>query len=220
AGQARKPKSLSETMEDFALGVEPGEVEEEADLGAGAPPADEEPEPAELGMTVAQPMTGALRPTLIIGLGGFGRKALLELRCRFLSIDSYPEAVNTAVRGAPEVALSRSEVHHLPLQPVGNYRRRLIEQLNDWLPREKLYALPRSLQTQGTRALGRLAFVDNQQRLLARLKREVQEATNPDVLYQSVTQTGLALRDNTPRVYVIAAAGGGNSGMLPDLGYP
>ena len=44
--------------------------------------------------------------------------------------------------------------------------------------------------------------------------REIQEVTNPDAIYQSVTQTGLALRDNTPRVYVIAAAGGGSSGML------
>src|SRR5207237_2868832 len=35
----------------------------------------------------------------------------------------------------------------------------------------------------------------------------------------SVTQTGLALRDTTPRIYVIAAAGGGGSGLLPDLGY-
>src|SRR5207244_1833686 len=50
-------------------------------------------------------------------------------------------------------------------------------------------------------------------------RREIQEATNPDVLYQSVTQTGLALRDSTPRVYVIAAAGGGSSGLLTDLGY-
>src|SRR5205807_6886667 len=162
---------------------------------------------------------------LIIGVGGFGRKALLELRCRFLDrfgdlsklpilrflfIDPDPEAVNAAVRGAPDVALSRNEVYHLPLQPVGNYRRRMIEQLSEWMPREKLYAMPRSLQTQGSRALGRLAFVDNQQRVLARLKKEIQAITHPDVLYQSVTQTGLALRDNTPRVYVIAAAGGGS----------
>ena len=42
----------------------------------------------------------------------------------------------------------------------------------EWLPREKLYTMPRSLQTQGSRALGRLAFADNQQRLLARLRRE------------------------------------------------
>ena len=134
-------------------------------------------------VAVAQPQTGAMRPTLIIGVGGFGRKALLELRCRFLDrfgdltkipllrflcIDPDPEAVNVAVRGAPDVALTRGEVYHLPLQQVGNYRRRMIDQLSEWLPREKLYALPRSLQTQGSRALGRLAFVDNQQRLLAR----------------------------------------------------
>ena len=74
--------------------------------------------------------------------------------------------------------------------------------------------MPRSLQTQGVRSLGRLAFADNQQRLLARLKREVEEATTPDNVFQSVTQTGLALRDSKPRIYVIAAAGGGASGML------
>src|SRR5207247_3838386 len=59
----------------------------------------------------------------------------------------------------------------------------------------------------------------NQQRLLGRLRREIQEITNADILYQSVTQTGLALRDKTPRIYVIAAAGGGSSGLLADLGY-
>ena len=43
---------------------------------------------------------------------------------------------------------------------MGSYRRRNLEHLNEWLPREKLYSLPRSLQTQGSRALGRLAFAD------------------------------------------------------------
>ncbi len=183
---------------------------------------------------MAQPDSGALRPTLFIGIGGFGRKALLELRCRFvdrfgdldkvpllrfLCIDPDPEAVNQAVKGAPEVALSRNEVMHLPLQPVSNYRRRIIEQLSEWLPREKLYSMPRSLQPLGSRALGRLAFVDNYQKLFARLRREIQDATSAEVIYQSVTQTGLAVRDNQPRVYVVASAGGGGSGMLTDLGY-
>jgi hypothetical protein len=244
AGAAR-PKTMAETMEDIFLGAEAPAVaqaaaavaEEAVDLG-GPPkrPDDEDDgvEISEMGITVAQPSTGALRPTLVIGLGSFGRKAMLELRCRFLDrfgdlakvpivkflcIDADPEAVNLAVRGAPEVALSRGEVHQLPLQPVGNYRRRALETLIDWLPREKLYAMPRSLQTQGSRALGRLAFVDNQQRLLARLKREIAHITNPDLLYQAVSQTGLALRDNTPRIYVLASAGGGSSGMLADLGY-
>ena len=83
------------------------------------------------------------------------------------------------MRGAPEVALTRNAVYHLPLQPVGNYRRRMLDQLSEWLPREKLYAMPRSLQTQGSRALGRLAFADNQLRLLARLAREIQQADPP-----------------------------------------
>jgi serine/threonine protein kinase len=239
----QREKTIADTMEDIQLeGIsEDGGRVDEIPLPLHAVKANgngkvdpEDIEVSQLGLTIPAPDTGALRPTLILGVGAFGRKALLELRCRFLDrfgdlnklpllrflcLDSDQAAVNTAVRGAPEVALSRHEVFHLPLQAVGNYRRRSIEQLSEWLPREKLYAMPRSLQTQGSRSLGRLAFADNQQRLLARLKREIQEITNPDVLYQSVTQTGLALRDNTPRIYVIAAAGGGSSGMLSDLGY-
>jgi serine/threonine protein kinase len=243
---ARGAKSLSETMEDAFLvdSIEhsgqkpPGKNGKLTPLpganGAASAADEEEIGVSQMGLTIPAPETGALRPTLILGVGNFGRKAMLELRCRFLDrfgelgklpllrflcIDPDPDAANTALRGAAEVALTRNEVYQLPLQPVGNYRRRSIEQLSEWLPREKLYAMPRSLQTQGSRALGRLAFADNQQRLLARLKREIQEITNPDVIYQSVSQTGLALRDNTPRVYVLAAAGGGASGLLADLGY-
>jgi hypothetical protein len=225
-----RPKTMRDTMENFQL----EQAEDAVDLGG--PPGEQEnvEEVSRLGITIAQPQTGALRPTLVIGLGAFGRQALLELRCRFLDrfgdlakipllrflcIDPDPEAVRTGIRGAPEVALSRNEIYHLPLQPVGNYRRRMLEQLSEWLPREKLYALPRSLQTQGSRALGRLAFADNHQRLLARLRREIQQASHPDALYRSVSETGLALRDNTPRIYVLAAAGGGSSGLLVDLGY-
>src|SRR5262249_53078535 len=84
---------------------------------------------------------------------------------------------------------------------------------------EKLFAIPRSLKTHGSRALGRLAFTDNYLRMAARFKKSIQEITNPDVLYKSVSETGLALRDNVPRIYVLAAAGGGGSGYLADLGY-
>lgn len=240
-GGVLRPKSLADSMEDIHLGNPSDELDLSAPAPAlavkAAPPRDDDEQQVEvsdLGVTVPQPETGALRPTIIIGLGAFGRKAILELRCRFLDrfgdlskmplvrflcLDTDPEAANIAVRGAPQVALTRGEFQALPLQPVGNYRRRSLEHLGEWLPREKLYAMARSLQTQGSRALGRLAFADNQQRLLARLRREIQEATNPDTVYDTVTQTGLALRDNTPRVYVIAAAGGGSSGLLPDLGY-
>lgn len=239
-GGTIRPKSLADSMEDFDLD-QSGNV---AVAAALAPPPtkvvpslegdDQQLEVSDLGVTVPHPETGALRPTIVVGLGAFGRKALLELRCRmldrfgdlsklslvrFLCIDVDPDAANVAVRGAPQVALSRGEFQPLPLQPVGSYRRRCLEHLTEWLPREKLYAMPRSLQTQGSRALGRLAFAENQQRLLARLRREIQEVTNSDAMYETVTQTGLAVRDNTPRIYIVAAAGGGSSGFLPDLGY-
>jgi hypothetical protein len=228
-GADHRPKTLHETLEDIQLEGLPAELED----NQGRSPAEVE-EVSRLGITQAQPETGALRPTVVIGLGSFGRRALRELRCRFLDhlgdlnkipllqflyVDTDPEAVQAALRGTPEVAFSRNEVYHLPLQAVGNYRRRMLDYLSDWLPREKLYSMPRSLQTQGSRALGRLAFVDNHLRLLARVRREVQLASHPDSLYQSVSQTGLALRDNVPRIYVIAAAGGGSSGLLMDLGY-
>ncbi|HEV3261368.1 MAG TPA: tubulin-like doman-containing protein [Gemmataceae bacterium] len=233
AAAGNRPKTMAETMEDF--GLEQGPAESANGIspvpGKAAPSLEEM---SQLGITTHLPDTGVLRPTLVIGVGGFGRRALLDLRCRFLDrfggharlpmqrflyIDSDPEAVRAAVRGSPEVAYSAQEVYHLPLQPVGNYRRRMLDQLSEWLPREKLYALPRSLQTQGSRALGRLAFADNHLRLLTRLRRELEHITHADALYQSVTQTGLALRDGRPRIYVIAAAGGGSSGLLVDLGY-
>jgi serine/threonine protein kinase len=248
-----RPKTMAETMEDIALEQRDADDllnydDVAASVDFAGPPTPENsstPRPifddesqlvqvSDLGVTVPAPETGALRPTLIIGLGSFGRKAILELRCRlmdrfgdlsklplvrFLAIDPDPDAATHAVRGAPQVALTRNEVVNLPLQQVGAYRRRNLDHLYEWLPREKLYTMPRSLQTQGSRALGRLAFADNQQRLLARLRREIQEVTNSDHIYESVSQTGLALRDTTPRVYVLAAAGGGASGMITDLGY-
>lgn len=228
SGVGQRPKTMADTLENFQL-------ESRGEDGAGGL----EPIPAlddasTLGLTVAQPDTGALRPAIILGIGTFGRRAIRELRCRlldrfgdlektplfrFLYVDIDPEAIKIAMRGTADVALNNGEVYHLPLQSAGNYRRRMLDQLSEWLPREKMYAIPRSLVAHGQRALGRLAFADNYLRFLARLRRELQMAVHPDTLFQSVNQTGLALRDNLPRVYVIAAAGGGGSGFLVDLGY-
>jgi hypothetical protein len=237
-GKGHRPRTMADTMEDLLLEQGAG-----ADEDAWKQLPEPEPEPSaaevsQLGITMAQPQTGALRPTLVIGLGSLGRRALMELRCRFLDrfgeldklplfrflyVDCDPDAVKAATRTSEgqrgDVTFGPHEVYHLPLQPVGHYRRRQLDQLQEWLPREKLYALPRSLKTQGGRALGRLAFTDNYLRLQTRLRREVQQVMHPDAIYQAVSQTGLALRDNVPRIYVIAGASGGGSGFLVDLGY-
>jgi hypothetical protein len=231
--EGMRPKSISDTMENMLLDQMPGEDDAPSvrPLGEAFGEADEV---SRLGMTVAQPQTGALRPTLVVGVGSFGRRALQELRCRFLDrfgdldkvpmirflyLDSDGDAVKAATRGAPEVALRTNEVQHLPLQPISHYRRRQLDHLSEWLPREKLFALPRSLKTQGSRCLGRLAFADNYLRLIARLRREIQSACHPDSIYHTVSQTGLALRDNVPRIYVVGCASGGGSGFFVDLGY-
>lgn len=238
--EGSRPQSISDTMENMLLEQLPGEEGLPAVEGADDHllACDEAVNGGEdvsrLGMTIAQPQTGALRPTLVIGIGSFGRRALQELRCRFLDrfgdldkvplvrflyLDADGDAIKAATRGAPEVALRPSEIHHLPLQPISHYRRRQLDQLSEWLPREKLFTLPRSLKTQGSRALGRLAFTDNYLRIIARMRREIQTACHPDSIYHTVSQTGLALRDNVPRVFVIACASGGGSGFFVDLGY-
>lgn len=232
--QGNRPRSVVDTLENFSLENLP-DADHLVPVDLGMVQLGEDNEAvSNLGVTVARPATGALRPTVILGVGGYGRRALMELRCRlidrfgdleklplirFLYVDTDHDAIKAAQRGAAEVAFRSHEVYHLPLQQPSHYRRRQLDQLTEWLPREKLYAVPRSLKTQGGRALGRLAFTDNYVRLVARLKREVQQASNPDVIYHSVNQTGLALRDNVPRVYVIGCATGGASGYVADLGY-
>src|SRR5207302_1749224 len=102
---------------------------------------------------------------------------------------------------------------------VTAYRRKQIDQILEWLPREKLYAIPRSLAAEGSRSLGRLAFCDHYLKVTTRLKNELQIATHPEAMKQSSDQTGLSIRDKGPGVYVFASATGGTGGMLLDLGH-
>jgi eukaryotic-like serine/threonine-protein kinase len=186
---------------------------------------------ASLHPTLAEKEIGLLRPTLLIGMGGFGRRALRELKhrlldrvgdltqvpiFRFLYIDSDPDAGDKAIDGAPDQALYADHVFPTPLQPVGNYRRRILDHLTEWLPREKLFSMPRSLQPMGSRALGRLAFSDNYLRFITRIRRELQVATHPESLAQAMSQTGMSIRENCPRIIILAGAVGGSSGALID----
>ena len=224
--QPRSPRAgLPETLEDVFL---PRAVQQAVPAAAV--------ESAVPSVTVAQPASGCLRPALIIGLGELGGRVLRQIRCRFLDrfhslqplrmvallhIDTDENSLRQSTAGPPEQALALTETYHMPLQPVGYYRRSraLLDELLEWLPLDKLYALPRSLQTNGMRALGRLAFVDNYLRLAARLKRELQAITHADALFETVRQTGLALKAETPQVVIVCGAGGGCSGMLLDLAY-
>lgn len=201
----------------------------------------ETPPQARPGLAITTPPqlseAGCLRPTLLIGLGRFGKEALQALRCRavdrfgstdklplwrFLYLDTDAKEVTSSTLGTPEQALSPTEVMHLPLHPVGHYRRsrQVFDQLMTWMPMEKFYDLPRSLEVAGIRAFGRLAFSDGYLRIVGRLKRELQILADPDLHARAVREVQLPLRSAVPQVYVFCAGGGGTgSGMLIDLAY-
>ena len=68
-GNPNRPRSLADTMEDLLLQQKPGEdAEGWAPLPEPEPDADDAAiDASQLGLTQAQPQTGALRPTLIVG---------------------------------------------------------------------------------------------------------------------------------------------------------
>ncbi len=222
------PRSLQPSQQELE---ELSQIRKEKESIFELPPAEAS---IHLSQTISQPELHFLRPTIILGVGGFGREVLRDLRhrlidafgdltqipiIRFLYLDPDTEAAEAAIRSNPERALSLDQVFSMPLQPLTDYRRRILDHIQEWLPREKLFAIPRSHYPQGVRAISRLSFSDNYLRLTTRLKRELQIATHPESLSQSISALGFPLRDNVPRIYVIASTGGGSSGMLIDLGY-
>ncbi|HYT91306.1 MAG TPA: tubulin-like doman-containing protein, partial [Gemmataceae bacterium] len=180
---------------------------------------------------------GILMPALVIGLGRLGLGVLRQLRrqvadeldgpdalpnVRLLYIDADPETTRAAGSGRAEMALRPSEILlarlHRPsyyLKPQGGPLA-----VESWLPSRILYRMPRQQTPNGIRALGRLALVDNHRTISRRLEVELRDCCRPEALQQAVRQTGLAVRSNMPRVYVVAGlAGGTGSGMFLDLAY-
>jgi serine/threonine protein kinase len=175
-----------------------------------------------------------LRPAILIGIGSFGRRALQQIRCRlldrvgqlsqvpclrYLYLDADPDAAHKAAAAGSDVALTAEQVFVTPLQPVTNYRRRQLDSLSEWLPREKLYSIPRSLRVDGSRALGRLAFADHYLRFMQRMKHEIGVCTNAEAVHQSSTFTGLPVRTKEPAVYLFVSGTGGTGGMTLDVGH-
>ena len=116
-------------------------------------------------VTVSRLDAGILRPAVLIGVGGFGRRAVQQIRCRlldrvgdlhqvpsfrFLYLDIDPESMNKLLSDRSDAAILPEQLVTLPLQPVNNYRRKHLDPILEWMPREKLYAMPRSLLPEGS----------------------------------------------------------------------
>jgi serine/threonine protein kinase len=168
----------------------------------------------QLGMTVVQ----RLRQSLHTRFGGMDRLPHLHL----MVLDTDPEVVRAATRGPDGARLSETDVLLAPLNRPSHYLkpRDGRPDVESWLPSRMLYRIPRSQVTTGVRALGRLALCDNYRHIARRLQTELNACLNPDALASAVQQTGLGVRTNRVRVYVVAnLAGGTGGGMFLDMAY-
>jgi hypothetical protein len=175
-----------------------------------------------------------VRPAVVIGIGGTGAGILSRLqehlRSRFgdpaqlpavqlLLLDTDARELSAAIFKRGGGSIPASQTVALPLRPPKDYRpdsKRFLE----WLSRRWLYNIPRSLQTEGLRPMGRLAFVDHSAKVYDRLYPTLQTAMSEEAIETSRQTTKLEFAAESPNVFVVASlAGGTGSGIAIDLGY-
>ncbi|MGD9719864.1 MAG: tubulin-like doman-containing protein [Pirellulales bacterium] len=175
-----------------------------------------------------------LRPTLFIGVGGTATRALRQLRrqlhdrlgpasalpaIQMLLLDTDARNLFQATQGDCETALSDRETLPMPLRNARDYTGDAAHKLQ-WLSRRWLYNIPRSLQTEGRRPLGRLALVDHSERVMERLRTVLASITSPEAIAATTQATGLEFSSQVPRVFLISSISGGTGGgMVLDLAY-
>ncbi len=177
---------------------------------------------------------GLLFPALVVAVGQTGLRVVDRLRqmmadrfgsadglptVRFLYLDTDPDALAAAAeclqplpaRAVVPTRLNRA-THYL--QPGGL-------PVETWLPPGLLYKLPKNPgAAAGVRAFGRLALLDNAKLVAQRVRQEVEALLADEQLDAAGKTTGLGVRSNRLRAYVVAGlAGGTGSGMAIDLGY-
>src|SRR5262249_33351129 len=174
-----------------------------------------------------QPGERSVRPTLYVGMGGLAGQVLCRLKRRmarplgnlsaapflqFLYLDVDRRAIRQRLSAPLSEAFAPDEVLLTALHPPAYYRDRA-PQLRRWLERRWQYSIPRSLCTEGIRPLGRLALMDNLEAVLARLRATIETLTSPEAR-AAATVLGLNLREQTPRIFLVASISGGTGGGM------
>lgn len=178
---------------------------------------------------------GVLFPSLVFAIGKTGLAVMQHFRAllrgrigpieelqsmRFLFIDTDTETTQEAA--SESVGLQPNQIIHTALQRPAHYlQNSKMPSIENWLPQGLLYRLPRnSSPANGVRAYGRLALCDHYRIIAQRIRQEVETFLTDGPLDGTASKTGLGVRSNRPRVYILAnLAGGTGSGMLVDLAY-
>ncbi|QDV74881.1 Tubulin-like protein [Planctomycetes bacterium K2D] len=223
--------SVTEVFEDNPAETGPGGSE----LATVRPAPLVTPKPSEVSAPDADASPFAAAPAVFIGVGGTGARVLRALRAQMrerlgataplpaapmLLFDTDSRTLAAAsIGGDRGIGLDAGETVSLPLRRPQAYRDKS-ELLLRWLGRRWLYNVPRSLQTEGIRPLGRLALVDHARQAFQRLRSVVSGAIEPDSRDASTEAIGLSFDQPGLRVYVVGStAGGTGSGMSIDIAY-
>ena len=186
---------------------------------------------APVSITAVSTENAALRPSVIISVGGLAGSVLRSLKNRIvqrtqtptspiplLHVDTDRDTITDLKLSGDDTGLSAEETLSIPLRSSNEYRSATGLDLS-WLSRRWLFNIPRSGKVDSIRPLGRLALCDHQKAVEARLQTILQEAVNPDGRAAAGVVTELPLTAEEVDVYVIGATSGGtSSGIIADIG--
>ncbi len=174
------------------------------------------------------------RPILIVGVGATANRVVKHYKeqllarygsmheipsVRLVCLDTDRNELTRLCLSNDESALSTQETLATPLSKPEDYRERAEAKLS-WLSRRWIYNIPRSLQTEGLRPLGRLAFADHFEPICNRLESALKEITLPESLAKTADSLELNPGELQPQVFIVTSISGGvGSGMTLDLAY-
>lgn len=181
-----------------------------------------------------RPGSATFHPTIFVGIGETATNLVANLRTSirqrlglssqtpglgFICLDTDTKNLDQNTCGASDVGLEFGEILPIPLRSSAEYRDRKGLKLN-WLSRRWIYNVPRSLQTESLRPLGRLAFVDHASTIFKRFEKIVGEATDEASTLEMAGTLGLAAEAQHAEVYIVASISGGiGSGCVADVAY-
>ena len=185
----------------------------------------------ELDRLDVQRIPVGLRPTLILAIGGTGARVLQALKKRLdswgdlgrsrvfqlLLLDTNRDTIQEAREGIYGSSLGYDEVIHLGLRRAQEYQARSAEFLK-WTSRRWLYNIPRSLQTEGYRPLGRLAWVDHAEKVCTAIRDRLARVIADESIQMLEQVGGLPCLNRAPRVILVGSTAGGTAGgMMLDV---
>ena len=175
------------------------------------------------------------QPTVIVGLGKSASSVLKHIKYRMvnrygdidclpafglLCVDTDRDALARLSVGGGVRDIRVGETLAVPLKKSSQYRNKKKLDLS-WIGRRWIYNVPRNLQTEGLRPLGRLAFVDHFESICDKVADVMKRVLRAENI--ATTCESLAMNPPTqikPRIILVSnIAGGIGSGMTNDFAY-